>query len=121
VTLAVGAASCTGLGLVAAAIGLRVRETAVLGNMVFGVLLLFSGGQRRRQRAATVDGRGLAVAAAQPHIAAAREIVAGASLGDVGGLLLREAGDGPLYAAVGLVAIRWLEASSRRTASLGRL
>ena len=54
-------------------------------------------------------------------IAAAREIVAGASLGDVGGLLLREAGVGPLYAAVGLVAIRWLEASSRRTASLERL
>ena len=47
--------------------------------------------------------------------------MAGASLGDVGGLLLREAGVGLLYAAVGLVAIRLLEASSRRTASLERL
>jgi len=93
----------------------------VLSNIVFGVLLLFSGAN-------------VAVAALPPWmaavspwlplshtIAAAREIVAGASLGDVGGLLLREAGVGLLYAAVGLVAIRLLEASSRRTASLERL
>ena len=121
VTLAVGAASCTGLGLVAAAIGLRVRETAVLGNIVFGVLLLFSGAN------VAVSALPPWMAAVSPWlplshtIAAAREIVAGASLGDVGGLLLREAGVGLLYAAVGLVAIRLLEASSRRTASLERL
>ena len=121
VTLAVGAASCTGLGLVAAAIGLRVRETAVLANIVFGVLLLFSGAN------VAVSALPPWMAAVSPWlplshtIAAAREIVAGASLGDVGGLLLREAGVGLLYAAVGLVAIRLLEASSRRTASLERM
>ena len=69
-----------------------------------------------------MDGCGLAVAAAHATPSRLlREIVAGASLGDVGGLLLREAGVGLLYAAVGLVAIRLLEASSRRTASLERL
>ena len=54
-------------------------------------------------------------------IAAARELVAGASLGDVGGLLLQEAAVGLLYGAVGLAALRLLEASSRRTASLERM
>ena len=90
-------------------------------NIVFGVLLLFSGAN------VAVSALPPWMAAVSPWlplshtIAAAREIVAGASLGDVGGLLLREAGVGLLYAAVGLVAIRLLEASSRRTASLERL
>ena len=40
---AVCAFSCTGLGLVGAALSLRVRETAVLANVIFGVLLVFCG------------------------------------------------------------------------------
>jgi ABC-2 type transport system permease protein len=120
-TLAVGAASCTGLGLVAAAIGLRVRETAVLSNIIFGILLLFSGAN------VAVSALPPWMAAVSPWlplshtIAAAREIVAGASLGDVGALLFQEAAVGLLYAAVGLAALRLLEASSRRTASLERM
>jgi ABC-2 type transport system permease protein len=47
--------------------------------------------------------------------------VAGADFGDVSGLLVREAGVGLLYAAVGLAALRLLETSSRRTASLERM
>jgi ABC-2 type transport system permease protein len=31
--------SCTGLGLICAGVGLRVRETAVLNNVIFGLLL----------------------------------------------------------------------------------
>jgi ABC-2 type transport system permease protein len=120
-TLAVGAASCTGLGLVAAAIGLRVRETAVLSNIVFGVLLLFSGAN------VAVDALPPWMAAVSPWlplshtITAARDLVAGASLGEVSGLLLRELGVGVLYAVAGLVALQLLEASSRRTASLERM
>ena len=37
------AAACTGLGLLIAAIGLLVRETATLNNIVFGLLLVFCG------------------------------------------------------------------------------
>ncbi|HEU4330040.1 MAG TPA: ABC transporter permease [Lapillicoccus sp.] len=120
-TLAVGAASCTGLGLVAAAIGLRVRETAVLSNIIFGVLLLFSGAN------VAVSALPPWMAAVSPWlplshtIAAAREIVAGASLSSVGGLLLQEAVVGVLYGAVGLAALRFLEVSSRRTATLERM
>ena len=39
----VSAFSCTGLGLICAAAGLRVRETAVLNNIIFGLLLIFTG------------------------------------------------------------------------------
>ena len=41
--VAVATFSCTGLGLLTAAIALRVRESAVLSNMVFGILLIFAG------------------------------------------------------------------------------
>lgn len=40
---AVTSASCTGLGLVTGALSLRVRETAVLANVIFGILLIFCG------------------------------------------------------------------------------
>ena len=39
----VAAFSCTGLGLINAALALRVRESAVLSNVLFGFLLIFTG------------------------------------------------------------------------------
>jgi ABC-2 type transport system permease protein len=39
--------SCTGLGLICAGIGLRVRETSVLNNIIFGLLLIFTGANVR--------------------------------------------------------------------------
>ena len=120
-TMAIGAASCTGLGLVAAAIGLRVRETAVLSNIVFGLLLVFSGAN---VAISAMPDWMAAVSAWVPlshTITAARDIVDGADFGNVSGLVLREAGVGLLYAAVGLAALRLLETSSRRTASLERM
>ena len=56
VVVAVASFSCTGLGLVSAALALRVRETAVLVNIVFAVLLIFSGANIPLDRAARVDG-----------------------------------------------------------------
>ena len=41
--IVVAAFSCTGLGLINAAISLRVRENAVLSNVIFGFLLIFTG------------------------------------------------------------------------------
>ena len=35
--------SCTGLGLVNGAVSLRIRENAVLNNVIFGFLLIFTG------------------------------------------------------------------------------
>ena len=51
-------------------------------------------------------------------IEACREIVAGAAIGDVGGLLGREVVVGGVYAVLGLVALRFVEDQSRRRATL---
>jgi len=116
--LAVAAGSCTGLGLVGAAIGLRVRETAVLSNVLFGVLLIFSGANVALDTLPSwMAGVGRALPLSHA-IEAARALAAGASLGHVGGLVLTEAAIGVIYAVVGLSALRWLETESRRSATL---
>ena len=114
----VSAFSCTGLGLVTAGIGLRVRDSAVLCNVIFGVLLVFTGAN------APVDSLpGWMRAAGEwmplTHgIEAARELAAGGSLGGVAGLVGSEALIGVLYAAAGYAVIRWMEREGRVHASL---
>jgi ABC-2 type transport system permease protein len=118
VVLAVASASCTGLGLVTAALGLRVRETAVLSNVLFGITLVFCGANVPLsvlpEWMATV-GTGLPLTHA---IAAAREVATGSSLGSVAGLVGTEALIGLVYTVFGLIALRLLEAESRRRATL---
>lgn len=116
--VAVAAASCTGLGLANAALGLRVRETAVMSNVLFGVLLIFSGANIPLS---SLPGWMAAIGTWLPlshSIEAARELAAGGTLGDVSGLLLREVGLGLLYGALGLVSLRLLEVEGRRRATL---
>ena len=43
VVVTVAAFSCTGLGLAAGALALRVRESAMLSNIVMGLLIVFCG------------------------------------------------------------------------------
>lgn len=114
----VAAASCTGLGLANAALGLRVRETAVMSNVLFGLLLIFCGANIAVD---ALPGWMEAVAQWLPlthAIEAAREIAAGGTLGSVAGLIGRELALGVGYGAVGLVALRLLEAEGRRKATL---
>jgi ABC-2 type transport system permease protein len=116
--IAVSAFACTGLGLVTAAVALRVRETAVLANIVFGVLLIFCG-----TNVALSDlpdwmasvGRWLPLT---HGIAAAREVAAGESLSAVSGLVGREAAVGLLYVVIGMALLRFFEQESRRRATL---
>ncbi len=116
--IAVAAFSCTGLGLICAGIGLRVRETAVLNNIIFGLLLIFTG--------ANVDidelpGWMQAISERVPlthGIQAAREVADGASLGDVGGLLATEAVIGVVYTFLGYMLLLFMERESRKRASL---
>ncbi len=119
--LAVAMFSCTGLGLITGAIGLRLRETAVMGNVVIGLLLIFCGANVPLSVLpgwmATI-GRGLPLTHA---IEAARSVAGGASLGDVGGLLAREALIGIVYGAIGFGLIRFFELQSRRLATLERV
>lgn len=116
----VASASCTGLGLAMGAVALRVRETAVLGNVVFCVLLVFCG-----VNIALADlpdwmafvGNWLPMTHA---IEAARLLADTHPLGDVAGLIFRELGIGALYTAAGLGLLRYFEDESRRSATLDR-
>lgn len=116
--VAVAAVSCTGLGLANAALGLRVRETAVMSNVLFGLLLIFCGANVPVDALPTwmeAVSRWLPLTHA---IEAAREVAAGGSLASVAGLVGRELGLGVVYGAVGLVALRLLEEEGRRRATL---
>ncbi len=116
--VAVAAAACTGMGLANAALGLRVRETAVMSNVLFGLLLIFSGANI--PLSALPDWMA-AIGTWLPlshSIEAARALAAGGTLGDVAGLLYREVGLGVLYGVLGLVALRLLEVEGRRRATL---
>jgi ABC-2 type transport system permease protein len=116
--VAVSAFACTGLGLATAGVALRVRETAVLSNIAFGVLLIFCG---VNVPLAAMPGWMAGVAEWLPlthGIAAARELAAGAAWSSVSGAVIREAAIGVLYVGVGLALLAYFEAESRRSATL---
>lgn len=118
VVICVASFACTGLGLITAAIGLRVRETAVLNNIIFGLLLVFTGANVPLEE---MPGWMEAIGRSVPlthAIEAARELANGASLGDVAGLLGTEFVIGVLYTFVGYQALRLMEYDSRRRASI---
>jgi ABC-2 type transport system permease protein len=110
--------SCTGLGLICAGVGLRVRETAVLNNIIFGLLLVFTGANVAVDE---LPGWMQAISERVPlthGIQAARQVADGASLGDVSGLLAAEAAIGVAYTVVGYALLLLMERESRKRASL---
>jgi ABC-2 type transport system permease protein len=116
----IAAFSCTGLGLVNAAASLRIRENAVLSNVIFGFLLIFTGANVPLDSLPDWMGtmaQGLPFTHA---IKAAREVAAGASLGDVRGLLGAELLVGAIYGVAGYALLRWFEVLGRRYATLER-
>jgi ABC-2 type transport system permease protein len=118
--IVVAAFSCTGLGLINAAISLRIRENAVLSNVIFGFLLIFTGANVPISELpgwmATLSG-GLPFTHA---IKAARIVADGGSFGSVAGLVGTEVLVGLSYAAIGYAVLRFMEVQSRRSASLER-
>lgn len=114
----IASASCTGLGLVSAAIGLRVRSTAVLSNVIFGLLLIFCGANVPLSElpdwmAIVANGMPLTHA-----IEATRRLADGAALGSVAGQVGLELVVGAAYVALGMVMLTLAEQSSRRRATL---
>ena len=110
--------SCTALGVAHAAVGLRVREMAVFSNLVFAVLLVFCG-----VNVPLDDLPGWMSTAAQGlpvthSVEAARDIVAGASLGSVANLLATELAIGVAYLVLGLALLRHFERVARRRATV---
>jgi ABC-2 type transport system permease protein len=110
--------SCTGLGFVCAALSLRVRETAVLANVIFGFLLVFCGVNIPLDRLPEWMASVAPWLPMTHGIEAARRLADGQSLGDVWGLVGRETALGVGYVLVGLVLLAWFEWESRRRATL---
>jgi ABC-2 type transport system permease protein len=121
VAVAVASTSCTGLGLAMGAVTLRVRQGAVFGNVLFCVLLVFSGVNVSLDQLPTWMARIGSWLPLSHAIEAARGIADGESLVEVGGLLLDELGIAVLYAVLGLVLLRFFEDESRRRATLDRM
>jgi ABC-2 type transport system permease protein len=116
--IVVTAFACTGLGLVNAALALRVREVAVASNIIFGLLLVFCG-VNVPLHDLPVWMRTIAEGLPLTHgIRAARRLAEGASLASVQWLVLAELLIGCIYVVVGYLLLRALELESRRRATL---
>jgi ABC-2 type transport system permease protein len=117
----VSAASCTALGMVVGAIGLRARDVMFLANLVYFLLLLFCGVNVPLDELPSwmeAIGRSLPLT---HGIEAAREVAAGAPLSSVDHLLLTEAAIGAVYALVAFSLFRYFEGAGRRRAALETL
>ncbi len=118
--VALASASCTGLGLINAALGLKVRQTAILANITIGVLLVFCG---VNVPLGELPGWMRPVSSWLPlthAVQAARRVAAGEPFASVSPLLLREAGLAVLFLAIGVLILMVFERESRRSASLER-
>jgi ABC-2 type transport system permease protein len=116
----VAALSCTGLGLINAGLGLRIRENAVLSNAIFGFLLIFTGANIPLSE---LPGWMRSVSQAIPFthsIEAARELADGAELASVLDLVGAELLVGGAYLAAGFALLRFFEGQGRRHATLER-
>ena len=114
----VTAASCTAFGMLLGSIGLRAKDYFFAANLAYFLMLLFCGVNIPLDQ---LPGALSAVGRCLPlthGIAAARQVAAGASLGDVSGLVLTEALVGVAYAAAAYFLFRFLERESRRSAVL---
>lgn len=110
--------SCTALGALIGSIGLRARDVFFAANLVYFLMLLFCG---VNVDVSDLPGWMEAVGTAIPlthGIQAARQIVDGASLGDVAGLVATEAAIGAAYGVAAYGLFRLFEAEGRRRASL---
>jgi ABC-2 type transport system permease protein len=116
----VAAFSCTGLGLINAALSLRIRENAVLSNVIFGFLLIFTGANVPLDELPDAMASISQVLPFTHAIEAGRELADGASFSSIAGLLGIELLLGLTYAAVGYGVLQYMEVQSRRHASLER-
>jgi ABC-2 type transport system permease protein len=118
VAIAACSFSCAALGLSVGALGLRGRNVTVIDNLLLAALLLLCGVNVPLERLPEWMQAVGTVLPLTHGVEAAREIVAGATVGQVRGPLLAEFAVGAGYALGGAVLLRLFEYESRRTASL---
>jgi ABC-2 type transport system permease protein len=103
-----------GLGLLFGSLGLIMRDAITIANVVYYLLLVLCGINfpiSRLPGLVQVISYGLPLTRG---VQAARQVAAGASITQVGGLLLGELLVGVLYALCGYALFRWLEGHARR-------
>ena len=117
-TILITTLSTCGLGLMMGCLSLITVNVMFVNNFVYFCLLIFSGANIDLN---TVPGWVRATSACLPltnGIAAARELVAGASFQAVAPLLVRELGIGVGYGLLGYLLFYWFEIEARRRGSL---
>ena len=117
----VSTASCTAFGMVIGAIGLRLRDSFMIANPAYFLMLLLCGVNVPLD---VLPNWMAAISSVLPlthGIEAAREVTDGASLSSVSGLVATEAFIGLCYATSALVLLRFFEQESRRKATLDRM
>jgi ABC-2 type transport system permease protein len=115
--LVVSCFACTALGLCIGALGLRGRSVSVFADFIGALMLIVSGANVPFERLPHVV-RTIASGVPLTHgIAAARQVVNGASVGSVGNLLGAELGIAAAYFAVGVLLLRIFERQARASGS----
>jgi ABC-2 type transport system permease protein len=112
--------ACTGLGMLAGAVGLRMRDVPIIANLTMAVLLIFCGVNVPLDK---LPGWMHATAEALPlthAIAAARNVADGASLTSVRSEIVVELALGTAYLLAGFALLRWFELAGRRHGTLDR-
>jgi ABC-2 type transport system permease protein len=110
--------ACTALGLCLGALGLRGRNVSLFADMIAGSMLIVSGANVPLEQLPEWIQKLSSVIPLTHGIAAARELAAGASLGDVSDLLGAELAIGAVFLVAGLVLLRVFEWDGRRSATL---
>ena len=116
--LAITSFSCTGLGLTGAAIGLRVRETATLSNVILGLLIVFGGAYAAVSSLPAWMQQVSHVLPLSHGMEAGRSIASGAAFTEVLPLLRDEVAIGVVYSVIGMGLLFFFERQSRRHATL---
>jgi ABC-2 type transport system permease protein len=118
--LVVSCFACTALGLCIGALGLRGRSVSVFADFIGALMLIVSGANVPFDRLPHIV-RTIASGVPLTHgINAARQVVNGASVGDVGNLLGAELGIAAAYFAVGVLLLRVFEGQARASGSFER-
>jgi ABC-2 type transport system permease protein len=110
--------ACTSFGLCLGSLGLRGRSVSLFADMISGSMLLVAGANVPLDRLPAAIRDLSSVIPLTHGLGAARILAAGGSVADASHLLLTEALVGAGYFAVGVLMLRLLEYSGRRSAAL---
>ncbi len=117
-TILVSTVSTCGLGLLMGCLSLLTANVMFINNFVYFSLLIFSGANVPIEKLPAWMQALSNVLPLTRGIAASRTLISGASLGEVSPLLIKEAGIGLIYGALGYFLFAWFETQAKRKGTL---